>query len=44
MKDPVTVCKAKSVLEKALSQDENYLPAVYLLAELYEQVNNFDTF
>jgi hypothetical protein len=38
MKDPVTVCKAKSILEKALAQDEMYLPAVYLLAEIYEQV------
>jgi anaphase-promoting complex subunit 7 len=37
MKDPVTVCKAKSILEKALAQDEMYLPAVYLLAEIYEQ-------
>ena len=42
MKDPVTVCKAKSVLERALTQDENYLPAIYLLAELYEQVNTFN--
>lgn len=39
MKDPVTVCKAKSILEKALQQDEMYLPAVYLLAEIYEQVS-----
>jgi hypothetical protein len=39
MKDPVTVCKAKSILEKALEQDEMYLPAVYLLAEIYEQVS-----
>lgn len=39
MKDPVTVCKAKSILEKALAQDEMYLPAVYLLAEIYEQVS-----
>ncbi|XP_067010812.1 anaphase-promoting complex subunit 7 [Anabrus simplex] len=37
MKDPVSVCKAKSILEKALIQDEKYLPAVYLLAEIYEQ-------
>jgi len=44
MKDPVTVCKAKSILEKALAQDEMYLPAVYLLAEIYEQVSyNFQT-
>lgn len=39
MKDPVTVCKAKSILEKALAQDDMYLPAVYLLAEIYEQVS-----
>jgi hypothetical protein len=39
MKDPVTVCKAKTILEKALEQDEMYLPAVYLLAEIYEQVS-----
>lgn len=37
MKDPVTVCKAKTYLEKALAQDETYLSAVYLLAEIYEQ-------
>jgi Tfp pilus assembly protein PilF len=41
MKDPVTVCKAKSILEKALAQDEMYLPAVYLLAEIYEQVSYY---
>ena len=38
MKDPVTVCKAKTILEKALAQDEMYIQAVYLLAEIYEQV------
>lgn len=38
MKDPVAVCKAKSLLEKALLQDESYLPAVYLLAEIHEKV------
>lgn len=38
MKDPVTVIKAKSLLEKAIAQDQMYLPAVYLLAEIYEQV------
>ncbi|KAK7793832.1 hypothetical protein R5R35_014328 [Gryllus longicercus] len=36
-KDPVTVVKARAVLEKALQQDERYLPAVYLLAEVLEQ-------
>ncbi|KAJ9580300.1 hypothetical protein L9F63_004040, partial [Diploptera punctata] len=43
MKDPVTVCKAKSILEKALAQDEMYLPAVYLLAEIYEQEMALDS-
>lgn len=38
MKDPVSVPKAKTLLEKALQLDQLFLPAVYLLAELYEQV------
>ncbi|XP_075231419.1 anaphase-promoting complex subunit 7-like [Lycorma delicatula] len=42
MKDPVAVCKAKSLLEKALLQDESYLPAVYLLAEIHEQEMNLE--
>lgn len=42
MKDPVSVAKAKNVLEKALSQDESYLPAVYFLAEIYEQEMNLE--
>lgn len=42
MKDPVSVGKAKNLLEKALSQDEVYLPAVYLLAEIYEQEMNLE--
>lgn len=42
MKDPVTVSKAKNLLEKALSQDEYYLPAVYYLAEIYEQEMNIE--
>ncbi|KAL0134898.1 hypothetical protein PUN28_001582 [Cardiocondyla obscurior] len=42
MKDPVSVSKAKNLLEKALSQDEVYLPAVYLLAEIYEQEMNLE--
>lgn len=42
MKDPVTVVKAKNLLEKALSQEETYLPAVYYLAEIYEQEMNFE--
>ncbi|XP_063242706.1 anaphase-promoting complex subunit 7 isoform X2 [Bacillus rossius redtenbacheri] len=37
LRDPMSVCKAKGLLEKALAQDDNYLPAVYLLAEIYEQ-------
>lgn len=43
MKDPVTVCKAKTLLEKALAQDETYLPAVYLLTEILEQEMNLET-
>jgi anaphase-promoting complex subunit 7 len=39
MKDPDTVLKARNILEKALIQDEMYLPAVYLLAEIYERVS-----
>ncbi|KAF3427113.1 hypothetical protein E2986_09095 [Frieseomelitta varia] len=42
MKDPVSVGKAKNLLEKALYQDEAYLPAVYLLAEIYEQEMNLE--
>ncbi|XP_046739010.1 anaphase-promoting complex subunit 7 isoform X1 [Diprion similis] len=42
MKDPVSVGKAKNLLEKALSQEESYLPAVYLLAEIYEQEMNLE--
>lgn len=42
MKDPVSVSKAKNLLEKALSQDEVYLAAVYLLAEIYEQEMNLE--
>lgn len=41
-KDPVSVGKARNLLEKALVQDESYLPAVYLLAEIYEQEMNLD--
>lgn len=40
MKDPVTVSKAKNLLEKALNQEETYLPAVYFLAEIFEQEMN----
>ncbi|XP_024892385.1 anaphase-promoting complex subunit 7 [Temnothorax curvispinosus] len=42
MKDPVSVSKAKNLLEKALSQDEVHLAAVYLLAEIYEQEMNLE--
>ncbi|XP_015111054.1 anaphase-promoting complex subunit 7 [Diachasma alloeum] len=42
MKDPVSVPKAKNLLEKALAQDESYLPAVYFLAEIYEQEMNLE--
>jgi len=42
MKDPVSVSKAKNLLEKALSQDDNYLPAVHLLAEIFEQEMNLE--
>lgn len=38
MKDTVNYCKAKSLLEKALNQNDTYLPAVYLLAQVYEEV------
>lgn len=38
MKDPMTVCKAKSLLEKALAVDETHLPAVFLLTEILEEV------
>ncbi|KAG8226886.1 hypothetical protein J437_LFUL005645 [Ladona fulva] len=37
MKDPVASARAKGLLEKALQQDRTHLPAVYLLAEIYEQ-------
>ncbi|XP_014206498.1 anaphase-promoting complex subunit 7 [Copidosoma floridanum] len=42
MRDPVTVGKAKNLLEKALSQEDTYLPAVYYLAEIYEQEMNLE--
>lgn len=42
MKDPVSVGKAKNLLEKALTQEETFLPAVYLLAEIYEQEMNLE--
>lgn len=38
-KDPLNMscAKAKTLLEKALSIDPHYLPAIYLLAEIFEQ-------
>ena len=38
-KDPVNMstAKAKTLLEKALHSDPHYLPAIYLLAEIYDQ-------
>lgn len=37
----MTVCKAKILLERALSMDEHYLPAVYMLAQIFEQEGNY---
>lgn len=42
MKDPVSVGKAKNLLQRALSQDDVYLTAVYLLAEIHEQEMNLE--
>lgn len=38
MKEPINNSKAKALLEKALNQNDTYLPAVYLLAQVYEEV------
>lgn len=40
MKDPMTVGKAKILLERALSIDEHYLPAIYMIAQIFEQEGN----
>ncbi|ETN64398.1 anaphase promoting complex 7 [Anopheles darlingi] len=40
MKDRTTRPKAKALFIKALGINENYLPAVYLLAELYQREND----
>lgn len=40
LKDDNTRAKAKTLFQKALEINENYLPAVYLLAELYQQEND----
>lgn len=42
MKDPVNNSKAKSLLEKALDQNDTYLPAVYLLAQVYEEETSLE--
>lgn len=42
MKDVVTLAKAKNLLEKALVHEETYLPAVYYLAEIYEQEGDLE--
>lgn len=42
LKDTLTVSKGKSLLEKALKEDPYYLPAVYLLCEIYEQDMRYD--
>lgn len=39
-KDDSTRAKAKTLFQKALEINENYLPAVYLLADLYQQEND----
>jgi tetratricopeptide (TPR) repeat protein len=40
-KDPLTVSKAKSYLEKALSHDPKYLPAIFMLVEILESEGMF---
>ncbi|KAK6641543.1 hypothetical protein RUM44_013255 [Polyplax serrata] len=42
MKDSVSVCKAKGLLEKALQQDDKFLPAVYLLVIILDQELNLE--
>lgn len=37
----MTLGKAKILLERALNVDEHYLPAVYMLAQIFEQEGNF---
>lgn len=41
IKDPTTINRAKLLLERALNVNEHYLPAVYMLAQIYEQEGNF---
>lgn len=38
LKEPLYLSRVRSCLEKALSKDPNYLPAVHLLVEIYEKV------
>ena len=42
-KDPTTVGKAKTYLERALSQDSSFQPAILSLVEIYESVNILDS-
>ncbi|KAH7957019.1 hypothetical protein HPB52_014369 [Rhipicephalus sanguineus] len=42
MKSPMSLEKAKVCLEKALKQEPTHLPAVYLLAEIYDQQRAYD--
>ncbi|XP_050430220.1 anaphase-promoting complex subunit 7 [Adelges cooleyi] len=42
IKDQISFGKAKIVLEKALNVDEYYLPAVYMLAQIFEQEGNLN--
>jgi len=39
----MTLSKAKILLERALNIDEYYLPAVYMLAQTFEQEGNFSS-
>lgn len=42
MKEPINNSKAKALLEKALNQNDTYLPAVYLLAQVYEEETSLE--
>lgn len=42
MKDPMSNCKGRSYLDRALAIHSTYSPAVYLLAEHLEQENRAD--
>jgi tetratricopeptide (TPR) repeat protein len=43
VKEPGLLLRAKSALEKGIAQDPNYLPAIYLLADILEKVLIFFT-